>query len=79
MFYVYGKPNCVWCTAAKELLKQHNLEYFYFEIGVNLTREEFIKEFPDVKSVPLIFEGATRIGGYNELAAYLPQLDLDNL
>lgn len=67
MFKIYSKPNCQYCTMAKEHMQKLNVEYQEVVIGVDIDRDSFIMEYPEVRSVPLIFKGDEKIGGYNEL------------
>jgi glutaredoxin len=42
------------------------IDYVYKEIGTDITREEVMESAPGVRSVPLIFDGRTYIGGVGE-------------
>ncbi len=78
MYIVYGKPDCPWCDATKQFLNQNNISYSYHEVGTDLTREEFLIQFPDQRTVPLILdESGHKIGGYVNLRKYLdPSFEL---
>jgi|TARA_R110000803_G_scaffold52157_1_gene107435 glutaredoxin len=69
---IYSKENCVYCTKAKALLKEHDPMVLMLDRDFN--REEFFKIFPDAKSFPQIIISGKHIGGYNEAEKYL----LDN-
>lgn len=71
MIEIYGKPDCGYCSAAKELMKINNVEYKEYVIGQDLTREEFIEKFPTMKTVPTILLDGNLIGGYNELLEHI--------
>lgn len=68
MYIVYTKPNCPYCVKAKNLLSIKSLGYNEIEIGKDITREEFIETFPNVKTVPHIICNGVEIGGYDQLA-----------
>lgn len=70
MFLIYSKPNCAYCTYAKQLLDSVNESYEEYDVYSNLdTITESIGERP--KTVPQIFKGAEHIGGYEELVEYI--------
>lgn len=66
---IYTKKECPFCVKAKELFNSKDVDYTECEIGVDITREDFISLFPDQKTVPLIFIDGERIGGYDELVS----------
>lgn len=68
---VYSKDNCSFCTSAKMLLEREALQYNEVLIGRDMTREEFMEKFPNQKTLPLIFDASTRVGGFTELKNYL--------
>lgn len=67
---IYTKDNCPYCVQAKNLFSLKNQPYQEMKIGVDLTREEFIEIFPDVKTVPFIIIGEEKVGGYDRLVEY---------
>ena len=52
MITIYSKDNCTWCDRAKELMNTKNEPYTEVKIGRDMTREEFMEQFPNVRSVP---------------------------
>ena len=63
---VFSKSDCGWCTLAKGTLKKLGIA---FEVN-NLDDEEERKaafEFYNVSTLPQIFVGDRRVGGYNNL------------
>lgn len=70
MITIYAKNNCKWCTAAKELAEDRNLNYEYRNVDVNI---QFIFELsalmPGVKTLPQIWWDDRYIGGYTDFAA----------
>lgn len=67
---IYTKDNCPYCVQAKNLFSTKDQAYEEMKIGVDLTREEFISIFPDVKSVPFIIIDGEKVGGYDRLVEY---------
>jgi thioredoxin reductase (NADPH) len=78
LFEVWGRPNCVWCNRAKELIDERGLQYIYKELD-ETNIEQFKDYFPDKKTVPqIIVEEYSSagwyprvIGGYEQLVEYL--------
>lgn len=66
---IYSKDQCPWCERAKSLLELHNVTYNEIKIGREITREEFLEQFPNTRTVPQIYVGETRVGGYDDLSA----------
>lgn len=67
---IYTKDNCPYCVQAKNLFNTKGQHYEEMKIGVDLTREEFISIFPDVKTVPFIIIDGEKVGGYDRLVEY---------
>ncbi len=53
---IYTKDNCPACVALKAELNAVNAEYTEIRIGRDITREDFITQFPGVRSVPYVVE-----------------------
>jgi glutaredoxin len=66
-YTIWGRPGCVWCERAKELIASKGLDYKYIELTPE-NLEEFNERTNGAKTVPQIF-GFTgeRIGGYDQL------------
>ena len=73
MIEVYGKPNCNWCVAAKQLLNEKGINYRYLSVGEDVGIDFIIENFPGVKTVPIITVDGKRIGGYEDLKQYLEE------
>lgn len=68
IFNIYTKPDCVFCTRAKNLMTRAGIQYIETVIGKDISRDDFIAKFPDQKTVPLIFGRYNEyIGGYEQL------------
>lgn len=68
---VYSKDNCPACTQAKNLLLYKGKTFTEVKLGVDMTREDFVSLFPDVKTVPLIIVDGVQIGGYDKLQEWV--------
>lgn len=64
---MFTKEVCSYCAAAKDFLKDRQLEFTEFKIGEHITREEFIEKYPDYRTVPQIFIDEQHLGGYDDL------------
>ena len=72
MIRIYTKSNCPQCDTAKNMMNAKGLLYQAVEIGVDITREEFMEEYPNVRSAPLIVNEDTTYS-YNEFLNVLPE------
>lgn len=76
---IYSKDQCPWCERAKSLLELHNVAYNEIKIGRDITREEFLEQVPNVRTVPQIFVGTTRVGGFDDLSASIKNGSFESL
>lgn len=53
---VYTKDNCPACTSLKAQLVLAGEPFIEVHIGRDITREEFMLQFPTVRTVPFIVE-----------------------
>ena len=72
MFTIYTTENCAFCTSAKKLLHNYNLEYLNIILDTPDKKKDF-KERTGLKTVPQIYVSSTghHIGGYEELEEYV--------
>ena len=54
MFFIYGKPNCVECDKAKNMLAAYDKVYVYVDIMQNKAAFDKINAM-NVKSLPQVF------------------------
>ena len=73
MIEVYGRPNCNWCVAAKQLLNEKGINYRYLSVGEDVGIDFIVENFPGVRTVPIVAVDGKRIGGYEELKQYLEE------
>ena len=67
MIEIYGKEQCPFCDMAKVLCTKEQLEYKYYQLGKDFTRDELIEKFPTARTFPQITIDAESIGGYDQL------------
>lgn len=58
MITVYTKDNCPACVQFKADLQKNNQEYVEINIGRDISREDFITQYPGVRSVPFVVNEA---------------------
>jgi glutaredoxin len=51
---VFTKDNCPACTQLKMELKRDNVEFVEINIGKDISREDFITQYPNIKRVPYV-------------------------
>lgn len=73
-YTIYSKSNCLYCTKAKQLLKDetfHIIDCDQYLSERKLEFMEFISKFTKQNTFPFIFYNGGFIGGYNELLNHL--------
>jgi glutaredoxin len=54
---VYSKENCPACVALKNRLNKDGESFTEINVGKDITREEFLEKFPQVRMMPhMVFE-----------------------
>jgi len=66
---IYSKDNCTNCLKVKNKLSKYNPTILL--LGKDITREEFFKRFPNIKSVPQVIINNKHIGGYKDVEKWL--------
>ena len=72
MLTINTTNDCVFCTSAKNLLNNYNLEFLNIILDTPKKKKDF-KEKTGLKTVPQIYVSSTghHIGGYEELQEYV--------
>lgn len=73
MVSLFTKVGCPFCARAKEMLKQHQLDYEEIILGEGITTRT-LKAVANGATVPQVFIDGKLIGGSDALAAYLGAL-----
>jgi len=68
---IYTKPDCPYCTNAKQLLRDRQIPFTEQKLNEDFTREILLERFPDAKTFPVVIIDGYRIGGYTELKKQL--------
>lgn len=80
MITIYSKPNCPYCVRAKLLMEVKRIPFreIHVDIGqpheagnMYINRDDLKAVFPEVRTLPLILDGDSKIGGFTELQEYL--------
>lgn len=70
---IYTKENCVFCTKAKMLLANKNINYNELKLNEDFTRESLLELFPSAKTFPVIVVDGFNIGGFDQLQMVLTE------
>jgi glutaredoxin len=62
---MYTKPDCQYCTKARNLLNMLAIPYTQVEVGVGISSEDYTANF--WPTVPCVVVDGEIIGGYTEL------------
>ena len=73
MIEVYGKENCPQCDQMKRFLETKGLDYTYYMVGKDLSREELLDKCESpVRMVPVVFkEGKHLVGSPDQVKAMI--------
>ena len=75
---LYTKPDCVFCSNAKALLRDKQIPFMEYKLNEDFTREILLSKFPEASTYPVIVIDNFRIGGFNELRAVLNEESKNN-
>ena len=64
---VWSKPECIYCSKSKSILKNFNIQFEEKMLGEDFTRDQVMEKFPTARSFPIIVIDGFYIGGYNQL------------
>ena len=70
MIEIWSKTQCPYCVKAKNLCERDGLEYKYYMLDEDFTREELFERFPTARTFPQITAHGEYIGGYTEFEQY---------
>ncbi|WP_428087264.1 glutaredoxin domain-containing protein [Candidatus Thioglobus sp.] len=69
---IWTKPNCSYCTRAKGMLDEQNIEYEIRLVDeIKWTNDDMLIMAPNELTYPQVFLGEKHIGGCDDLEAYL--------
>jgi len=52
MIEIWSKAQCPYCVKAKNLCERDGLEYKYYMLDEDFTREELFERFPTARTFP---------------------------
>ena len=58
---VYTVNGCHYCSQMKELLRRSNLEFKKVKVGEDITREEFLENYPEIWTNWISVEAAKNV------------------
>ncbi len=72
-FTIFGRKGCGFCVRARELCEERGFPFKYIDIHEEgITKADLEKTIgKPVETVPQVFHGATHIGGFTEMDAYV--------
>ncbi len=73
---VFTKPGCPFCAKAKHLLAEHGMAFEEIVVGRDTTLRS-LRAIAKTETVPQVFIGGDRVGGADDLAAFLSQRGQD--
>ena len=76
MITIYSMEKCGYCASAKAALTIKNIDFKEVRVPHDMPVAEFVSNFPNCKSFPLIFDDFTLVGGFKELQTYLLSKEL---
>ena len=68
---IYSKPGCPYCDKIKTVLDQRNIEYNYYILDEDFTKDEFYSEFGQGSTFPQVVLDGQNIGGCSDSVKYL--------
>lgn len=72
---IYSKPNCPYCTMAKNLAEMKGCNVTYLSLAEDYDFSTFKDKFPTARTFPQITVDGESIGGYTELEKILNSPD----
>lgn len=79
--YTRNSPPCSYCEAAKTLLKVKGIEHEITVVGEGgeISKEQLLEMFPNVRTFPVVLDGSDYIGGFKELKDWVYNRDLNGM
>jgi len=74
---IWSKPDCPYCTRAKNVLRANNITFEEKVLGRDFTREILLETYPRAKAFPVVVVDGFHIGGYAQLAEKLNERNND--
>ena len=68
---IYSKYGCPYCDKIKSVLNQRNIEFNWYELDEDFTRDEFYTEFGQGTTFPQVILDGKQLGGCSDAVKYL--------
>lgn len=65
------RDDCFYCASAKSILTINEKTYTEHRIGVDMTRDDVLRLYPDYHVLPIVIVDDVVLGGYEDLLDYL--------
>ena len=72
---IWSKPNCPYCSRAKNVLTAHNIQFEEKMLNRDFTREILQEQYPSARTFPVVVVDGFYIGGYAQLAEKLNEVN----
>ena len=72
-FVLITRDECAYCEAAKKIINNNNDYYAEVIIDKDITRDEVLKKYPNMKMLPIVVKDNLVIGNLIELMDYYNQ------
>jgi glutaredoxin len=66
MIRIYGRFGCQYTKKLRNYLHDNDIQYQYYQLNEDFTREEFYELYPDHKTFPLVQVNDYYIGGCDD-------------
>jgi glutaredoxin 3 len=76
---IYGNESCSFCAAARMLLTRKGVRFLDVLASKDAAKFDDMVQRSGQRSVPQVFIGDTRVGGFDELCALDKSGELDKL
>lgn len=73
MIYTMAHQKCPWCEKAAEVLDKQGLPYMIRPLSRSQLLE--VAERAEMTTVPIIYHGVRKVGGYDALVEYLDAIN----
>ncbi len=69
---IFTSPGCGYCVKIKEVMRRANLKYSETIVGKDMTREEYISQYPNhTNGFPFVLIDEQPIGGLTQTVKFL--------
>jgi glutaredoxin len=70
---LFTKDSCSYCTRAKQHLTALRIPFSENRLGIEVSREMIVEQFPTARTFPIVVVDGFYIGGFTELVSHLKE------